>query len=127
VHTRTTFPEFTKREMSAVREHEEFVWLHNCLEDCEDYAGFIVSYFIKYKFKQILLLIRVNKNFFIKKYKNYFSQMGDHLLFQNLGHVFESAPRKIIFFWFNYHFFEFSTNRPKNTLQNVTLDLNRWT
>jgi hypothetical protein len=29
--------------MSVVREHDEFVWLHNCLEDCEDYAGFIVS------------------------------------------------------------------------------------
>lgn len=25
------------------REHEEFIWLHSCLEENENYAGFIVS------------------------------------------------------------------------------------
>lgn len=43
VHTRTTMPEFAKEEMSVVREHDEFIWLHNSLEDNEEYAGFIVS------------------------------------------------------------------------------------
>src|SRR4051812_40984522 len=43
VHTKTTMPEFTKQEISVVREHEEFIWLHNCLEDNEASAGFIVS------------------------------------------------------------------------------------
>ncbi|KAF7637314.1 Sorting nexin [Meloidogyne graminicola] len=42
VHTKTTFSEFSKSEISVVREHDEFIWLHNCLEDCEDYAGFII-------------------------------------------------------------------------------------
>uniref|UniRef100_A0A7E4VSU7 PX domain-containing protein n=1 Tax=Panagrellus redivivus TaxID=6233 RepID=A0A7E4VSU7_PANRE len=42
VHTKTNLPGFMKEEMSAIREHEEFVWLHNCLEDNEDYAGFII-------------------------------------------------------------------------------------
>jgi sorting nexin-5/6/32 len=44
VHTKTTFPEFTKSEISVVREHDEFIWLHTCLEECEDYAGFIVYF-----------------------------------------------------------------------------------
>ncbi|KAI6189530.1 PX domain-containing protein [Aphelenchoides bicaudatus] len=42
VHTRTTMPDFAKDEMSVVREHEEFVWLHTSLEDNEEYAGFII-------------------------------------------------------------------------------------
>nr|CAD2201554.1 unnamed protein product [Meloidogyne enterolobii] len=42
VHTKTTFPEFSKSEISVVREHDEFIWLHTCLEDCEEYAGFII-------------------------------------------------------------------------------------
>uniref|UniRef100_A0AC34PU78 PX domain-containing protein n=1 Tax=Panagrolaimus sp. JU765 TaxID=591449 RepID=A0AC34PU78_9BILA len=42
VHTKTNLPAFLKHEMSVVREHEEFIWLHNCLEDNEDYAGFII-------------------------------------------------------------------------------------
>jgi sorting nexin-5/6/32 len=42
VHTKTNLPTFMKQEMSVVREHEEFIWLHNCLEDCEEYAGFII-------------------------------------------------------------------------------------
>jgi sorting nexin-5/6/32 len=42
VHTKTNLPVFMKPEMSVVREHEEFIWLHNCLEDNEEYAGFII-------------------------------------------------------------------------------------
>jgi len=45
VHTKTTMTEFAKNEMSVVRDHDEFIWLHNSLEDNEDYAGFIVSTF----------------------------------------------------------------------------------
>ncbi len=44
VHTKTTLPDFTLPEMSVVREHEEFIWLHSCLEENECYAGFIVSF-----------------------------------------------------------------------------------
>lgn len=44
VHTKTNLSAFLKHEMSVVREHEEFIWLHNCLEDNEEYAGFIVSF-----------------------------------------------------------------------------------
>lgn len=43
VHTKTNLPEFSKQEMSVVREHDEFIWLHNSLEENEEYAGFIVS------------------------------------------------------------------------------------
>ncbi|KAK0410479.1 hypothetical protein QR680_005149 [Steinernema hermaphroditum] len=42
VHTKTTLPGFAKPEISVVREHEEFIWLHGCLVDTEDYAGFII-------------------------------------------------------------------------------------
>ncbi|MFH4983232.1 hypothetical protein AB6A40_009941 [Gnathostoma spinigerum] len=42
VHTKTSLPQFGKHEMSVVREHEEFIWLHSCLEDNEAYAGFII-------------------------------------------------------------------------------------
>uniref|UniRef100_A0A1I7V8H0 Sorting nexin n=2 Tax=Loa loa TaxID=7209 RepID=A0A1I7V8H0_LOALO len=42
VHTRTTLPDFSKNEVSVVREHEEFIWLHTCLEENEAYAGFII-------------------------------------------------------------------------------------
>lgn len=38
-------PEFSKSESLVVREHEEFMWLHHCLESNEDYAGFIVILF----------------------------------------------------------------------------------
>ncbi|VDO38712.1 unnamed protein product [Brugia timori] len=42
VHTRTTLLDFSKNEVSVVREHEEFIWLHTCLEENEAYAGFII-------------------------------------------------------------------------------------
>lgn len=43
VHTRTTLPGFTKKDNNVVRQHEEFVWLHDRIEENEDYAGYIVS------------------------------------------------------------------------------------
>lgn len=43
VHTKTTLPEFQKSEFFVVRQHEEFVWLHDRYEENEEYAGYIVS------------------------------------------------------------------------------------
>lgn len=43
VHTRTTLPQFQKSEFLVVRQHEEFVWLHDRFEDNPAYAGYIVS------------------------------------------------------------------------------------
>lgn len=42
VHTRTKLPQFAKPNMSVVRQHEEFIWLHDCLEDNDQYAGYII-------------------------------------------------------------------------------------
>jgi len=42
VHTKTTLKEFAKTEASVVREHDEFIWLHDAIVDNEDYAGFII-------------------------------------------------------------------------------------
>jgi hypothetical protein len=39
----TTLPEFQKPEFLVVRQHEEFVWLHDRFEEIEEYAGYIVS------------------------------------------------------------------------------------
>jgi sorting nexin-5/6/32 len=39
----TTLPEFHKPEFLVVRQHEEFVWLHDRFEEIEEYAGYIVS------------------------------------------------------------------------------------
>ncbi|EEC00832.1 sorting nexin, putative [Ixodes scapularis] len=39
VHTKTTLADFQKPEFSVVRQHEEFIWLHDALEECENYAG----------------------------------------------------------------------------------------
>jgi len=47
VHTRTTLPGFTKKDNNVVRQHEEFVWLHDRIEENDDYAGYIVSYRVK--------------------------------------------------------------------------------
>jgi hypothetical protein len=38
----TTLPEFAKTDFLVVRQHEEFVWLHDRFEENEIYAGFIV-------------------------------------------------------------------------------------
>ncbi|XP_064484957.1 sorting nexin-6-like isoform X2 [Ornithodoros turicata] len=42
VHTKTTLSEFQKPEFSVVRQHEEFIWLHNSFEENEVYGGFII-------------------------------------------------------------------------------------
>lgn len=42
--TQTTLADFQKPEFSVVRQHEEFIWLHDSLEECENYAGLIVSF-----------------------------------------------------------------------------------
>lgn len=42
VHTKTTLSEFQKPDNLVVRQHEEFVWLHDRFEENEEYAGYIV-------------------------------------------------------------------------------------
>lgn len=50
----TTLQHFKHSELSVVRQHEEFVWLHDRFVENEEYAGIIVS---------ILLYFRtVNRN-----------------------------------------------------------------
>lgn len=43
VHTRTTMKRFQKSEFLVVRQHEEFIWLHDRYEEEPKYAGYIVS------------------------------------------------------------------------------------
>lgn len=45
VHTRTTMKVFQKTEFLVVRQHEEFIWLHDRYEEEAKYAGYIVSTF----------------------------------------------------------------------------------
>ena len=54
VHTKTTLPSFRKPDFSVVREHEEFVWLHDRFVENVDYAGYIVS--LSFYCKLFLLL-----------------------------------------------------------------------
>ncbi|KAL3874342.1 hypothetical protein ACJMK2_037370 [Sinanodonta woodiana] len=42
VHTKTTLSQFKKSDFSVVRQHEEFIWLHDRYEENEDYAGIII-------------------------------------------------------------------------------------
>ncbi|XP_065226516.1 sorting nexin-6 isoform X2 [Planococcus citri] len=42
VNTKTTLPDFQKPEFSVVRQHEEFIWLHDRFEENEEYAGYII-------------------------------------------------------------------------------------
>lgn len=42
VHTKTTLPCFAKPEFSVVRQHEEFIWLHDSFEENEKYAGYTI-------------------------------------------------------------------------------------
>lgn len=44
VHTRTTLQGYAKPDFFVVRQHEEFVWLHDRFEENEEYAGYIVSF-----------------------------------------------------------------------------------
>lgn len=63
VHTKTTLPEFYKPENLVVRQHEEFVWLHDRFEENEEYAGYIVCIiFVLFSYHsliQILLYLNV--------------------------------------------------------------------
>ena len=43
VHTRTSLPGYAKSDFLVVRQHEEFVWLHDRFEENDDYAGYIVT------------------------------------------------------------------------------------
>lgn len=42
VHTKTTMKEYEKNEYSVVRQHEEFVWLHDAYVENENYAGILI-------------------------------------------------------------------------------------
>eukprot|EP00112_Aurelia_sp_Birch-Aquarium-sp1_P004708 Seg1534.1 transcript_id=Seg1534.1/GoldUCD/mRNA.D3Y31 product="Sorting nexin-6" protein_id=Seg1534.1/GoldUCD/D3Y31 len=42
VHTKTTLTEFQSSEFSVVREHDEFVWLHDRYVENEEYAGIMI-------------------------------------------------------------------------------------
>jgi len=42
VHTRSGMPEFQKPEFSVIRLHEDFIWLHDVIQDNPEYAGFII-------------------------------------------------------------------------------------
>ncbi|XP_028658656.1 sorting nexin-32-like [Erpetoichthys calabaricus] len=42
VHTKTNLAHFKKTEFSVVRQHEEFIWLHDTYLENEDYAGIII-------------------------------------------------------------------------------------
>lgn len=42
VHTKTTLQKFKEGEFSVVRQHEEFIWLHDRYNDNEDYAGIVI-------------------------------------------------------------------------------------
>jgi len=42
VHTKTTLQHFKNSEMSVVRQHEEFIWLHDRYVENEEYAGVII-------------------------------------------------------------------------------------
>lgn len=39
----SSLPNFKQNEFSVVRQHEEFIWLHDSFVENEDYAGYIVS------------------------------------------------------------------------------------
>jgi len=42
VHTKTELKEFNGTEFSVIREHEEFIWLHDRFIENEDYAGIVI-------------------------------------------------------------------------------------
>lgn len=43
----STLPNFKQNEFSVVRQHEEFIWLHDSFVENEDYAGYIVRSTLK--------------------------------------------------------------------------------
>nr|XP_042115105.1 sorting nexin-32 isoform X1 [Peromyscus maniculatus bairdii] len=42
VQTKSGLPQFAQPEFSVVRQHEEFIWLHDTYVDNEEYAGLII-------------------------------------------------------------------------------------
>lgn len=44
VKTKTSIKAFKENEFSVIREHEEFVWLHDRFVENEEFAGYIVNY-----------------------------------------------------------------------------------
>lgn len=42
VHTKTTLSAFKKTDFSSVREHDEFIWLHDRYVENEEYAGILI-------------------------------------------------------------------------------------
>uniref|UniRef100_A0A6I8NM48 Sorting nexin 32 n=1 Tax=Ornithorhynchus anatinus TaxID=9258 RepID=A0A6I8NM48_ORNAN len=42
VQTKSCLPHFAQAEFSVVRQHEEFIWLHDAYTDNQDYAGIII-------------------------------------------------------------------------------------
>ncbi len=42
IHTKTTMDQFAKLEFSVTRLHEDFLWLHDVIQENTDYAGFII-------------------------------------------------------------------------------------
>ncbi|XP_014663220.1 PREDICTED: sorting nexin-6-like [Priapulus caudatus] len=42
VHTKTTLPDFAQQEFSVVRQHEEFIWLHDRYVESEEFGGYII-------------------------------------------------------------------------------------
>ncbi|XP_044524695.1 sorting nexin-6-like [Gracilinanus agilis] len=42
VHTKSSLPNFKQNEFSVVRQHEEFIWLHDSFVENEDYASYII-------------------------------------------------------------------------------------
>ena len=53
----TTLKAFKKTEFSCIREHEEFVWLHDRFVENEDYAGVIVSCILKGNVRRSALMM----------------------------------------------------------------------
>ncbi len=39
VHTRTSMPRFAQQEFSVIRLHEEFIWLHDTIQENPEYGG----------------------------------------------------------------------------------------
>ena len=42
VHTRTSMPRFAQQEFSVIRLHEEFIWLHDTIQENPEYGGYII-------------------------------------------------------------------------------------
>ncbi|XP_063683546.1 sorting nexin-6-like isoform X2 [Bolinopsis microptera] len=42
IQTKTALPSFSQHQMSVIRCHEEFIWLHDMLSENPEYAGYII-------------------------------------------------------------------------------------